>query len=324
MVRGGIKAVSVWTLKAFWPVIAKIHDMHCARLKEYLLLTENSEAITLFFAIHEAIVAYDHEESVKCVQKSYDSICEALKDQNPRLLRATLSGFYNVIPNTLSYAEILFTIWKEHSFIKTQALELLLDVSGEEKAAIRELWYAFLMGTHPRVGEDSAVQILTYKVDVLDLIFEETTVDSFRARSVAVLSDPKNPVWERGTARNFEKGMFCVAMSALKAEASEEIVCSVLEHCIRNCTCHDASFVCEYASDIKRPSNGLVEILLERALHWNFYIHDPARMALLCMNSPAIDAQLEALMEQPLSSLSVYKPVTEGCEPLNRRWKSFM
>lgn len=302
----------------------KLHEYHCSKLYEYLIETNNHEAMILFFGIHEAIISYDKKECVDCFQKSYDSICEVLNDKKySRLLQITLNGFYNFIPVSLQYGELLFTMWEKHSFIKTSVLELLLDVSGNEKRSIRDQWYTFLLGTHPRVGEDSAVQILTHKVDVLDLIFQE--FDSFHKRSIAFLSSTNNPIWNRGNGeKHLDKALFCVSMSALMLEAKRSTLCTILEFCVLNCTCHDACFVCEYAAQIDYPSDGLINALLTSSSHWNFYVHDPARMALLCMNSEETDKQLEELLEQPLNALSVFKPVTEGCKDGKRRWRSFM
>lgn len=325
-VLGGIKAVTVWQHEKFYSVVLKLHEFHCSKISDYLLHHENHDAMMLFFGIHEAIVAFqDQDECVVCLQKSYDTICSVLHDpKHSRLLHITLNGFYNMIPVSLKYAELLFVMWKKHSFIKTSVLELLLDVSGHEKRLIRNQWYSFLLGTHPRVGEHSAVQILTHKVDVLDLIFEE--FDSFHKKSIAFLSHVHNPVWQRGIhgEKHLDKGLFCVAMSSLLLEVNSSVLCSILEFCIENCTCHDACFVCEYAAQVSSPSDALIDVLLERSSHWNFYVHDPARMALLCMNNCEIDKKLEILLNQPVHTLSVYKPVTEGCKDGKRRWRSFM
>jgi len=113
-------------------------------------------------------------------------------------------------------------------------------------------------------------------------------------------------------------------MGVLLEEAPTDIVCSILEYCVRSCTCRDACFVCEYVARVERPSESLITILLEQATHWNFYVHDPARMALLCFNDPVIDQKLEDILSQTVRSLSVYKPVTEGCDDGTRRWRSFM
>ena len=322
-VRGGIKAVTVWQHKDFWEVIQERHEYHCNRLGEYISNSYevNGDCMIQFFAIHEAVVAFENPDSLTCLQKSYDTICQTLQHQ-PILLQATLSTFFNVIPPKLLYGDLLFAMWRAHDLINVPVLKMLLDVSGKEKEILMAQWQAFLMGTHPRVGADSPVQILRRKIDALDLIFTE--FDTIRKRSIELISNPSFGLWNRGNAKQFDKGLFCVAMGVLIIEAPNSIVCTVLEHCVRNCTCHDASFICEYTTQVDTPTYELIASLLKCASHWNFYVHDPARMALLCMNQPSIDKQLEDQLHQPIHTLSVFKPVHEGCLPNERRWKSFL
>lgn len=317
-VRAGIKAVTVWQHKDFWPVLIDIHQSCCRKLQEN---EEEPSTFSLFFELHEAIVSYSNQDAVNCVQESLNILLEILEEKNMEHKKSILIKLFRVIPARLEFGEILFTLWKDFNLINCYVLEMLLDVSGMEKNNLMEGWRAFLMGTHPRVGSDSPVRILHRKVDALDLIFSQ--FDTFRRRSIELISNPNFSIWKHDSFK-FDKGIFCIAMDVLLTEASNDIVCSIMESCVKECTCHDASFICEYASKVSNPSEKLISNLLDCSTHWNFYVHDPARMALLCMNKLEIDERLSEVVEQPIESLSVFKAVQEGCNNGERRWKSFM
>lgn len=334
ILSAGIRAVVAWPHPTFWESVKKTHHKLCQEVACSLAppgsfaMTEATAggittALERFYAIHEALGAFQHQLATKCFDHSYQALHQVTQRfRNSRISSAVLTGFLRFIPMSLAYAPLFLQIWKQHGVILPSVLDLLLDVSGEEERQVHASWMSFLMGTHERVGDESAVRILTHQKDVLYLIHKE--IPTFRRESALLLSDPMNPAWYIGRGCLCDRGTFARAFDAVLAELSSAIACTLLEHFVKICTCHDASFVCEYTVKLQKPSQELQKALLDKACHWNFYVHDPARMALLCMNDPAVDKQLEEVLQEPLSSLTVYNIVTEGSTTHRRRWRAFL
>jgi len=330
----GIRAVVAWPHPTFWKSIKRLHAKLCQEVENNLAppgsfaMTQATAggittALERFYAIHEVLGAYPHEQASHYFDHSYQALSQvAQRSRNSRISSAILTGFLRFIPLTLSYAPLFFRIWKEHGVTLPSVLEVLLDVSGEEERQLHTSWVSFLMGTHERVGEDSPVRILTHQKDVLYLIHQE--LPTFRRASAQLLSDPTNPAWYIGRGCLCDRSTFERAFDTVLSELPSSAACHLLEHFVKICTCHDANFVCEYTTKIEKPSRELQKALLQKACHWNFYVHDPARMALLCMNDPAVDKQLEDVLQEPLSSLTVYSIVTEGSSTHRRRWRAFL
>ena len=323
-----VKAVVRWPRPELWPLLERIHEEQCLRLASFIsppagsrspgevIVSETQIARTLerFFATHEALSAFA-SKATSSFDRSYEALCAALSSTRPRILTATLRAFLRVIPVSEPFVPLLFRLWEEHEVLSVEALKFLLDGSGKARKADHERWLAFLMGTHLRLGADSAVQILRQSSDALILIQQQ--IETTRSRSAHILCDVSNSAWRLGGGLA-ESTTFRHAMSAVVQELPCEEACRVLEHFVRNASCHDAAAVCEFAPQTSRPTKGLVDALLEQASHWNFYVHDPARMALLCMNDSVVDSQLEGILGKPISSLSIYSLFQTGC---SRHWK---